>query len=95
MTCLNGLFDDLFVESLAERLVKAPAGGAVAVWASSTLTAPEPQAVLNKAFFQALQGSTTRLGDAARAAKASVSDPDVRRSWILFGDPTMRVRPAP
>lgn len=95
MTCLNGLFDDLFVESLAERLVKAPAGGAVAVWASSTLTAPEPQAVMNKAFFQALQGSTTRLGDAVRAAKASVSDPDVRRSWILFGDPTMRVRPAP
>ena len=28
------------------------------------------------------------LGDAARQAKASITDADVRRSWILFGDPS-------
>ena len=38
MNCLNGFFHDVYTESLAETLIKAPAGGAVAVWASSTLT---------------------------------------------------------
>ena len=95
MTCLNGLFDDLFVESLAESLLKTPAGGAVAVWASSTLTDPEPQTVLNQSLFQLLQDPTVRLGDAVKNAKAAVTDLDVRRTWVLFGDPSMRVRPAP
>ncbi|TLY46583.1 MAG: hypothetical protein E6K59_00160, partial [Nitrospirae bacterium] len=40
MTCLNGFFHDVFTESLAETLQKAPQGGAVAVWASSALTEP-------------------------------------------------------
>src|SRR5205814_7486842 len=35
MTCLNGYFHDLFTESLAEALMKAPNGGAIAVWTSS------------------------------------------------------------
>jgi len=32
------------------------------------------------------------LGEAVRRAKAAVSDQDVRRTWILFGDPTTRLR---
>ena len=28
------------------------------------------------------------LGEATARAKASVSDQDIRRKWILFGDPT-------
>jgi Peptidase family C25 len=32
------------------------------------------------------------LGEATRAAKAAVEDQDMRRTWMLFGDPTMRVR---
>ena len=39
MNCLNGLFQDVYTESLAESLLKAPNGGAVAVWASSALNA--------------------------------------------------------
>ena len=35
MNCLNGFFHDVYTESLAETLIKAPQGGAVAVWASS------------------------------------------------------------
>jgi hypothetical protein len=27
---------------------------------------------------------------AARRARAAITDPDVRRTWILLGDPTMR-----
>jgi uncharacterized repeat protein (TIGR01451 family) len=92
MTCLNGLFDDLYVESLAEALLKAPAGGAAAVWASSGLTEPGPQAAMSHEFFRwVFQGGPITLGDAITRAKAAVADPDTRRTWILFGDPTMRV----
>jgi hypothetical protein len=93
MTCLNGMFDDLFSESLAETFLKATHGGAAAAWASSGLTEPEPQAAMNQALFRALFAQPkVRIGDAVRAAKGSVSDADVRRTWILFGDPTMTLR---
>jgi hypothetical protein len=32
------------------------------------------------------------LGEATAKAKASVSDQDVRRTWILFGDPSTRLK---
>jgi hypothetical protein len=93
MTCLNGLFDDLWTESLAEALLKAPGGGAAAVWASSGLTEPSAQSPMNEELFRRLfGGAPLRLGDAMVAAKASTADNDVRRTWILFGDPTMRLR---
>ena len=93
MTCLNGQFYDLWTESLAEALLKAPAGGAAAVWASSALTEPSAQAPMDEELFRGLfAGAAARLGDATARAKAATSDLDVRRSWILFGDPTMRLR---
>ncbi len=93
MTCLNGMFADLFTESLAEALMLAPGGGGVAVWASSGLTQPGVQATMNQELFrQVFTTPSIRLGDAVIRAKATVSDTDVRRTWILFGDPTMRVR---
>jgi hypothetical protein len=93
MTCLNGMFDDVFGESLAEAFLKAPHGGAAAVWASSGLTEPEPQSVMNRELFRVLFGGAhVRIGDAVRRAKSAVSDADVRRTWILFGDPTMTLR---
>ena len=33
------------------------------------------------------------LGEATARAKASVSDQDIRKTWILFGDPTTYLRP--
>ncbi|MFN8091158.1 MAG: C25 family cysteine peptidase [Vicinamibacteria bacterium] len=93
MTCLNGLFDDLWTESLAESLLKSPTGGAAAVWASSGLTEPTAQSPMNEELFRRLfRGGPVRLGDAMAAAKASAFDLDVRRTWMLFGDPTMRLR---
>ena len=93
MTCLNGLFDDLWTESLAEALLKAPDGGAAAVWASSGLTEPSSQAPMNEELFRLLfSGAPLRLGDALVKAKAATPDLDARRTWILFGDPTMRLR---
>lgn len=95
LDCLNGLFVDAYAESLAEALMRSANGGAVAVWASSALTDPSGQAALSQALFARLfpaSGPAPRLGDAMREAKGTMSDRDVRASWILFGDPTQRLR---
>jgi hypothetical protein len=93
LNCLNGLFHDVFTESLAEALLKAPNGGAVAVWASSGLTQPDQQAQMGRALFQQLFSTENlTLGQAVARAKVVATDPDVRKSWILFGDPTMKLR---
>ena len=92
MSCLNGLFHDVYTEqSLAEALQTAPNGGAIAIWASSGVTKPDMQEVMNRGLLRRLlQGLT--VGEAAAQAKAAVTDQDVRRSWILFGDPTTRLK---
>jgi hypothetical protein len=91
MTCLNGLFQDLYTDSLAETLQRAP-NGAVAVWASSALTSPEVQLPVNEMLLRALLApGEVRLGDAVLAAQKSSFTPDIRKTFILFGDPAMRV----
>jgi hypothetical protein len=92
MTCLNGMFHDLYTESMAEALLRAPFGGAVAVWASSGLTLPHRQSLMNRVLLHNLfsDGQPT-LGDAALAAKGAISDRDIRNTWILFGDPMTRI----
>ncbi|MEK6303384.1 MAG: C25 family cysteine peptidase [Acidobacteriota bacterium] len=97
MTCLNGYFQDPALDGLAESLMKAEGGGAVAVWASSGLTKPDQQVLLNRQFVSLLLGESSAaspltLGDAAVKAKAFVSDVDVRRTWILFGDPVTKLK---
>jgi hypothetical protein len=93
MTCLNGFFDDPFDASLAEAFLQAPAGGAVAVWASSGLTESRDQLPIDEALVRLLfSGTPITLGDATAAAKAATKDLDIRRTWILFGDPTTRLR---
>jgi hypothetical protein len=97
MTCLNGYFQDPALDGLAESLMKAEGGGAVAVWASSGLTKPDQQVMLNRKFLSLILGDANSgvamtLGDAGVRAKAFVSDLDVRRTWILFGDPVTRLK---
>jgi uncharacterized repeat protein (TIGR01451 family) len=93
MDCLNGYFHDLYTTSLAEAFLKAPNGGAVAVWASSTLTQPDQQAIMNGELLRQLFAAPhVAIGDAIIRAKTAASDPDVRKSWILFGDPSMPLR---
>ena len=54
---------------------------------------PGPQFAMSTSFYQQVFGAQSpRLGDAIRNAKASIGDNDVRRTWILLGDPTMRLR---
>jgi hypothetical protein len=91
MTCLNGFFQDVYTDSLAETLQRAP-NGAVAVWASSALTSPEVQLPVNEVLVRALLApGEVRLGDAILAAQKSSFTPDIRKTFILFGDPAMRV----
>ncbi|HXH09252.1 MAG TPA: C25 family cysteine peptidase [Alphaproteobacteria bacterium] len=94
MTCLNGYFHDPSLESLAEALIMAEAGAA-AVWAPSSLTGLSSQAALNQALYKVVfadsssEGTSLTLGEAVVRAKAAVDHDDVRRTWILLGDPTM------
>jgi hypothetical protein len=93
MTCLNGYFEDVYTEALAKALVLAgPGGGAVAVWASSALTVAPAASNLNQAMVTALYAPGATIGQAARAAKSGATDMDVRRTWILFGDPAMKLQ---
>ena len=90
MTCLNGYFQDVYTVSLAKAMVLSPGGGAVAVWASSGLSAPDGQAPMDLAVIDYLFEKATRLGEATLAAKQKVSDPDIRHTWIFFGDPATK-----
>jgi subtilisin-like proprotein convertase family protein len=93
MTCLNGFFQDPYMDSLAETLVKTGGGGAIGVWTSSGVTEPANQAPMNKELMRRLfNGKSLTLGEATSQAKAATYDQDVRKTWILFGDPSMKLK---
>jgi hypothetical protein len=96
MDCLNGFFHDVYSTSLAESLLLAPNGGAVAVWASSGFTNQPPQASMNQALLSILKSNpSTPLGVAILQSKSGVTDNDVRRTWVFFGDPAMTLQLPP
>jgi hypothetical protein len=95
LTCLNGFFQDLYSPSLAEAVLSRPGGGAFGIWASSGFTEPAVQLPMGQAFLANLLEQGLTAGDAARQAKALSPSPDVRRSWILFGDPTWQLLRSP
>jgi hypothetical protein len=94
MTCLNGYFIDPQLDSLGEALMKGNNGGAVAVWASSGMTMPADQTSMDTEAFSRLfdPNRSLTLGEITLQAKARQSNKDVRLTWILFGDPTTRIR---
>ncbi len=93
MTCLNGMFQHPTIESFAEAMLKAGQGGAVAVWASSGMTAPDGQKAADKELIEQLMRTPNMtIGEATVRAKGRATDQDLRRTWILFGDPSARLR---
>jgi peptidase C25-like protein len=93
MDCLNGFFHDPNLQSLSEAFLLAPNGGAVAAFASSGLTSTPGQRQMELQLYSSLYGGQSiRVGDAIRTAKAATSDFDVRRTWIYFGDPSLKIR---
>jgi hypothetical protein len=48
---------------------------------------------MGERMFQLLYGTQSMaIGDVSRQAKSVAQDIDVRRTWILFGDPTMKFK---
>jgi len=93
MDCLNGYYNDPTLLSLAEAFLKAPNGGAVAAFASSGLTTTFGQRQMELELYRQLYGSQPiTLGDAIKIAKSASGDIDVRRTWIYFGDPSIKIR---
>jgi hypothetical protein len=92
LTCLNGYSHDVFAESLGEAMLLAPNGGAAAVVASTGMTDPESQQEMARQFYENLSSGRFRLGAALSAAKSASPNQDVRRTWLLLGDPTMEIR---
>ncbi len=93
MNCLNGFFHDVYTQSLAEALMLAPNGGAVSVWASSGLTDAGPQFQMDQELVRTLfSRPLITVGDAVLSAKSAIADSDVRKTFILFGDPLMRLK---
>jgi hypothetical protein len=93
MTRLNAYFQDVGTNSLAEALMKAENGGAVAVWVSSGASEPDGQSLMSQQLYRLLfgGGQAITIGEAAAKAKTAVGSRDIRRSWVLFGDPATRL----
>jgi uncharacterized repeat protein (TIGR01451 family) len=93
MDCLNGFFQDIYAQPLGVSLILAPNGGGVGVLASSGLNQPTPQTNLDALVVQnAFGANALPLGDAIVKAKSSIADRDVRRTFVLFGDPAMKIK---
>lgn len=94
LTCLSGSFTRPVDDSLGESLLKAPNGGAVATWASTTTTTPDLQLLMGDRFYNRMSaGAIHRMGDLVVDAKSVIpAGSDVGFSWVLLGDPALRVR---
>lgn len=90
MTCLNGYMSDAQADGFAERLVKAP-NAAIAAWASSGSTYASGQISMSQNVVSRVFSNNQRIGDIVRLAKQTSSDMDARRTWMLFGDPTVQI----
>jgi hypothetical protein len=91
--CLNGFFQDVYAQPLAVKLLLAPNGGAVAALASSGLNQAPPQTQLDTLIVEdTFNSARPTLGESILKAKSHISDPAVRRTYTLFGDPAMQIK---
>jgi hypothetical protein len=93
--CLNGYFVDIYT-SMAEEFLRVKDEGAVAMWAATSLGYPTSHRALLGAFYDAIfEHDVYGLGQATTEAKfAAYSTPggvDLAQTFVLFGDPAMRL----
>jgi hypothetical protein len=97
MSCLLGFFGHPERQSMSEELLLAEDGGAVAVFAPSSLTLSSDQGPLNRALLRVLLGEgAPTIGLAIMEAKRSVAvetqgQRDVIETFTLLGDPALRL----
>ena len=103
MTCLSGFFGYpeagwAALPSLAEVLLRESNNGAVAAFMSTGMTDPEGQRVLDQALFEGIfKRDLRRLGRAISYAKQalvanSAGLGEMGKTFLLFGDPAMRLK---
>lgn len=95
LTCYNGVFfrPSPVAESVSERLLFAQNGGGAVTWASTTETTPDFQFTMGAQFYNDVSESNIkRMGDLVKAAKSTIAGSDVGYSWVLLGDPALKVR---
>ena len=102
MSCLTGYFaypESWLFPSLAEAMLRSEGKGAVAALMPTGMTTPEGQHVLDRALFEAIFPEDVRtLGPAISAAKqtllanGSSEYEDVSETFLLFGDPAMKLK---
>jgi len=92
MTCLNGFFQDVYTHSLAEGLMVAENGGAIAVFASSELEYPTQHTLISAKLLDVITNEKVEtLGAAAMKVKRDIGGSQ-RQTWIFFGDPTTSLK---
>ena len=100
LTCSAGHFDNPDAQSLAEELVNHPAGGAIAVAATTRRVTNTPNVKFGRNFIETLYSESSnrpRLGDAFWTAKllnlaSTQRDLQINTSkFALIGDPATRV----
>lgn len=93
--CLNGYSQDPYNDSLAEALLKTP-NGAMGVFASTgsiAVTGPTAMSpVLTDKIFNSQPENMLRIGDIIRLSKQNSQDADSKRTYQLFGDPTVYIK---
>ena len=95
MTCFTGNFVEVSYDSLAEEVMNAEQKGAVAMFASSGNTYPDPQRDFSEMIGQMLVnvGNSKTIGeiivDAREALELEAFDEDVAHSYNLFGPPEL------
>jgi hypothetical protein len=93
LTCFTSMFQEPFVPTLDESLLRHPNGGAVAVWGATGLGVATGHDALAKGFLQSLfPDGVADLGTATLAGKLnlSITAPDhldLLDTFVLLGDP--------
>jgi hypothetical protein len=96
MTCVVGRFGLPGYDSLGEKLVQHGGGGAVAVWAPTSVSFNKDASRLGQAFYQARFSHPNQpLGDILRQAQADYAarggQPYLLSTYNLLGDPALRL----
>lgn len=91
-TCLSAYFVHPQQEGLGEVWLRQPQGGVVAFLGPTGETTSGEQRPYAEAFYRAL-ATMPRVGDAWVEALRQGGSEDARWSFVLLGDPALRVRP--
>ena len=92
MTCLNGYFNDPVARKPERECDESERRSSRSMGIGSAVRAIRTSDDEQELYRLLFDGSGLTLGEATAKAKAGVSDVDVRRSWIYFGDPAMKLK---